>query len=447
MKNILHLDLETRSAIDLGASGVYVYAEHPSTEILVACYALDDEPVKTWFIIWGFPLPEDLRAHLLNPSVTIASHNSSFERTMLQVTAHYKGYLSTDILKAITPAERWSCTAVRSAACGLPRSLDGAANALRLPIQKDLAGKSLMLEMCFPRGLTPDGRYIWKEDPPSVARLADYCVIDVEVEREIDKLLPELSPREAEVWHATTRLNDRGIQLDGDFVEKMVGFVKQAEVDLNARINRLTNGRVPKVTNTQKLKAWLEDNDLAVENVGKNTLKEILTAHIAYEEELKKAGGDERMLDEHILDGRLPEHVKEVLVLRRDGGKSSAGKFKSAAARMNTDARARGSILYCGAASTGRFCLAEGSLVLVQEPNGTIRDKAIETVDLNDKVWDGDHWVSHEGVVFSGDQDVMHYQGITATPDHEVFISDTEKVPLSYVADHELELFSGNRMP
>jgi DNA polymerase len=354
-RRILHIDLETRSLVDLVKRGVYVYVEHPSTEILICCYGLDDERVKTWYVVWGLPAPDDLIEWLLDPTITIAAHNAAFERTLLRVTARKKGYLPENVIAALAPVERWSCTAVRSAACGLPRSLDASARALKLPVEKDHVGAALMLQMCVPEVINDDHTYSWKEDADSVETLAAYCRQDVRVEREIDKMLPELSLSEIQVWYATERMNDRGIQLDGTLVRRMVDFVAEAEIDINENISRLTNGQIPKVTSVQKLKYWLADLGFQVPDVGRNTLKDLLVAHVRYEEALKAAGKDVTQLDLPILEGYLPDHVKEVLLLRRDGGRSSAGKFKSAIMRMNMDDRARGSIFYCGAASTGRF--------------------------------------------------------------------------------------------
>ena len=42
----LHIDFETRSAVDLKKAGMYSYAEDPATEIILASYLLGDEPVK-----------------------------------------------------------------------------------------------------------------------------------------------------------------------------------------------------------------------------------------------------------------------------------------------------------------------------------------------------------------------------------------------------------------
>lgn len=63
-------------------------------------------------------------------------------------------------------------------------------------------------------------------------------------------------------------------------------------------------------------------------------------------------------------------------------------------------------------------CIAEGSLVLTDR--GLV---PIENVAIADKVWDGVEFVRHEGVIYKGQKEVIHYDGLTATPDHEVWAS------------------------
>lgn len=67
-------------------------------------------------------------------------------------------------------------------------------------------------------------------------------------------------------------------------------------------------------------------------------------------------------------------------------------------------------------------CIAEGQLVLTNHG-----EKPIETVTTDDLVWDGEQWVTHEGVIYKGIKTVYTYQGLTATLDHQVFINDSSK--------------------
>lgn len=80
------------------------------------------------------------------------------------------------------------------------------------------------------------------------------------------------------------------------------------------------------------------------------------------------------------------------------------------------------------------ICIAEGQLVLTQ--NGL---KPIETITLDDRVWDGVEWVSHSGVIFNGYRKVITYEGLTATADHQVYTSKG-KIPLAQVAAQQAQL-------
>lgn len=63
-------------------------------------------------------------------------------------------------------------------------------------------------------------------------------------------------------------------------------------------------------------------------------------------------------------------------------------------------------------------CIAKDSEVLTDR--GLVK---IQEVELEDKVWDGVEFVSHEGAICKGVQNVIEWDGVTATPDHEVYTS------------------------
>lgn len=67
-------------------------------------------------------------------------------------------------------------------------------------------------------------------------------------------------------------------------------------------------------------------------------------------------------------------------------------------------------------------CIAEGSLVLTDK--GLI---PIEKVTPRMKVWDGESWVEHDGVIFKGEREVIKYEGLTATPDHLVWVEGQQE--------------------
>jgi DNA polymerase len=64
-------------------------------------------------------------------------------------------------------------------------------------------------------------------------------------------------------------------------------------------------------------------------------------------------------------------------------------------------------------------CLAEDTMVLTS--NGV---KAIVEVTLNDLLWDGEEWVTHQGLVLRGQKQTINVFGISATPDHLFLVAN-----------------------
>ena len=86
-------------------------------------------------------------------------------------------------------------------------------------------------------------------------------------------------------------------------------------------------------------------------------------------------------------------------------------------------------------------CIAEGSPVLTD--HGLV---PIESVTTDMKVWDGESWVTHEGVVFRGVKDTIFYDGLCATADHPVFVEGSEfSVEFEFAAKHGMKLQKPNR--
>lgn len=64
-------------------------------------------------------------------------------------------------------------------------------------------------------------------------------------------------------------------------------------------------------------------------------------------------------------------------------------------------------------------CIARDTLVLTDKGEVKIQD-----ITLDHLVWDGQNFVSHAGAVCRGVQKVIEYDGLIATPDHEVMTND-----------------------
>ena len=65
----------------------------------------------------------------------------------------------------------------------------------------------------------------------------------------------------------------------------------------------------------------------------------------------------------------------------------------------------------------GKTCIAEGTPVLCE--SGW---KLIEEVTTNDKLWDGEEWVCHQGLVNNGYKKTLELYGTSLTPDHLVWL-------------------------
>lgn len=101
---------------------------------------------------------------------------------------------------------------------------------------------------------------------------------------------------------------------------------------------------------------------------------------------------------------------------------------------LNPEGRLPVPLRYYGAA-TGRMsgCLAADTKIIVKTKQGEVEEIAICNLEDTDLVWDGEEFVTHGGVHFKGYQEVITYDGITATEDHTVFTKDgTRTVARAY---------------
>jgi len=82
-----------------------------------------------------------------------------------------------------------------------------------------------------------------------------------------------------------------------------------------------------------------------------------------------------------------------------------------------------------------KACIAEGEPVLTDRG-----EVPIERVVLDHLVWDGIAWVQHSGVIDQGVREVITYDGLTATPDHKVMLSDGSTVCFGHAATSGADL-------
>jgi len=389
MTPVLHIDLETRSTVDLRKAGVHAYARHPDTDIWCACYAVDDGPVQVWQP--GDPVPDAV--HWAVPGRwVLCAHNAQFERVM------WETLLGPRYGWRVPPLDLWHCTAAMAAAMALPRSLDGAAGALGLPIRKDKEGAGLMMRMARPRKVHADGRLEWWDVPERIERLVAYCTQDVLVERELHKRLRRLCDTEQRVYRLDQVINDRGVALDLDLIDAARDVTDAALDRLNARLRSVTGGAVTAATKAADLTRWLVAQGVDTDSVAKPAVRDMLA------------------------DAALPAPARAALDIRQEAAKSSTAKLKAMQACVCPDGRARGLLLYHGA-GTGRWA---GRLVQPQNfPRGTVKGVA----DAIPTVLDGD--LDTLEMLFAPPLDVISSllrSCLIAAPGHDLIAADYSNI-------------------
>jgi DNA polymerase len=97
---------------------------------------------------------------------------------------------------------------------------------------------------------------------------------------------------------------------------------------------------------------------------------------------------------------------------------------------------------YYGADTTGRFsgCLVADTKVLCYDTQMlTVKEVCIVDVLPDDLVWDGEAFVAHDGVAFSGYAEVVEWDGIVGTADHVVF-TEREEISLLEASERQLPI-------
>ncbi len=317
---VAHIDFETRSTVDLKKSGVYRYAEDPSTEILCMSWCVGDEAVQSWAP--GEPDPTPLLDHI-TAGGTVVAHNAGFEHAIWNAkTPNWWPRLAI---------EQQDCTMARAVVSALPAGLDQLGTALKLPVQKDKEGQRLMMQMCKPRRFEGDTP-IWWEDAERCGRLREYCDRDVETEVKADAVLSPLTASERRVWLLDQTINDRGVAIDKASVERAIEVVAEAQKRADERMWWLTDGEVRKCGEVARIVAWLNARGIPCESVAKGEVEEIVLS--------SQMMGDDT--------------AEEVIRLRRAASRASTAKYKAMLASVCRDGRVRGSLAY-HAAGTGRW--------------------------------------------------------------------------------------------
>jgi DNA polymerase len=393
----LALDLETYSSVDLRKTGVYAYTGSQDFEILLLAYAFDDDPVEILDLASGEQLPSELLKALTDPNTIKKAFNANFERTCL---ARY--------LNALMPPEQWHCSQAHALTLGLPASLEGVANCLKLPQQKMQEGKQLIRFFSMPcRATKSNGgrtRNLPEHDPVKWELFKTYCKQDVEVERAIRAKLERypMPEQELKLWFLDQRINDYGVRVDMGLVDNAIKCDEMYQKKLMEEAKHLTGIQNP--NSPAQLKSWLQDkHGIQIESLAKDMVAEIL-------EEVANP------------------MARRALELRQEMSRTSVKKYEAMDRAVCGDGRVRGLLQYYGA-STGRF---SGRLVQIHNlPRNNMSD-----LDLARRLLLAGNYEALE-LLFESVPDVLSQLIRTAlipSPGHRFIVSDFSAIEARIIA-------------
>ena len=342
MKTI-NIDIETFSSINISKSGVYKYVESEDFEVLLFAYSIDGGKTEIVDIANGEELSEEIIQALLDDNVIKWAFNAQFERICLS------RFLKLTKGTYLNP-KSWRCTMIWSAYMGLPFSLEGVGKVLGLEKQKLIEGKDMIKYFCVPCTPTKSNgfrnRNFPYHDKIKWEAFKTYNIRDVDTEKEIQCKLMKFPVPDFiwEEYNLDQEINDRGIKVDLDFVNRVIALDDKVRTKLMSELQILTELENP--NSVVQLKGWLSEQGVETESLDKKSVKELI----------KVTKGE----------------VSKALALRMQLSKSSIKKYQAMKDVACEDNRCRGMFQFLGANRTGRF---SGRNVQLQNlPRNTMKE-------------------------------------------------------------------------
>lgn len=329
MQDLLFKDTETFSEADLKKVGAYRYSEDPSTEIILATYAFNDEPVEVYDPTKGRNIPRELRRCLAglekpNYGLKLVGHNFlQFDRLVIERCWGYKIH-PTNIIDTMILAFRHA----------LPGSLAALCDVLGVSAEnaKDKRGKALIQRFSKP---TPKNykirRYTADTHPEEWAWFIKYGISDITSVREVFHKLPRWGNSEFEdrVLELDQLINDRGFKVDVALAEAAIEAVEKHKAQLQEEAQRKYGGSL----------------------TGKDflpILRELAPAHRIH-------NAQKSTLNDLLADDDLPDDARTIIEMRLGAASTASTKYNPLLLGRSSDDRRRGCLQYGGAKRTLRW--------------------------------------------------------------------------------------------
>lgn len=323
----LFLDTETFSGVDLKKVGAYAYAEHPTTEIMICTYAIDEGRVRTWDCTESPTMPRELRKALRQVSrkkaKIVMANGLLFDRLVIREK------WGIDL-----PVGQIEDTMIMAFRHALPGSLDMQCQVLGVDAEhaKDKAGKALIKRFCKPTPKTYKiRRYTRETHPEEWAKFLRYAALDIIAMREVYWRIPDWgnTPKEDEILLIDQMINDRGFYVDVALANAAIKAVQAHKEELKEEAWERFGG---KLTGNDFLPAL---RDLApaftIHNAQKSTLNDLLE------------------------DPDFPDEGKALIEMRLGASSTASTKYNPLVNGLSSDGRRRGCLQYGGAKRTLRW--------------------------------------------------------------------------------------------
>lgn len=452
----LTIDFETQCELNLRAVGAYEYSMHKSCKVMCLSFKRSGESKSPYLFNMAQmnrPYSESVSEFRMtwqtwigSPDFVFSAHNAFFEQCI------YNNVLVRRFGWPKIPIHKWRCTAAKAAASALPRNLADAGAVMRTLTQKDYEGHRVMMKLCKPTSAykawveakkeIAEGKnvgikkqkiaekprplkfYTPESHPEDFAKLYHYCKIDVISEELLDASLPDLTPKEQELWFIDQKINLRGVAVDMPLVKKISSIMVAEAKTMTRELDILTMGLVSSGNARAAILDFLSLEGLELPNLRAATV------------------------DEFLENGLATGDAKRLLEIRKSLAKSSTAKYKKFLERAATDGRVRDIVLFLGAQRTGRWA---GVGIQPQNfPRGVVKDvfeaiMRINTCSLEDlKMLYGENLMPLFASVLRG--------MFVASPGCEMFVEDYSAIEcrvLYWLAGHEagLEHFRNGRDP
>lgn len=354
---VVWFDFETRSPVNLKKRRVHNYARHPETEVLVLAWSYGaDEHVHVWSPKWCSPNPpaetiselEELFHHVTEGAVCVA-HNAIFDFCIWNEVL-VKKYGAPPL-----PRTRLLDNMAQVEASNCPGGLDGSAKALRVPFQKNKEGHSLIRALCI--GTKAE----WVNDAATrekMRRFRLYAQDDIRAMRATFHASRKLTLPEWGVYHASEKINHRGVLVDVEFAKAATAFAAQENAEVNAELQDLTgDSKMSVAAHTRKAK-WAFDTLEAWPDLQSFIARPPKDGKARYGLDQETRDALSLALENKLYTDNFSETLQKVsdFIDKIDAANSSAvKKFQAIVDCVNDDDRVRGMYAFNGGGQTGRW--------------------------------------------------------------------------------------------